>query len=137
MCRGSLYLFQRYFSTFVVLIFRLLCCLYKTWVLSRFCLAVPIWIKFRQEFIIGDHRLSALSPAVYPMKVYINYLVPVLVILVISSLKNKFICSYTSELVLLSFHCLFDFISWQFTCYTYRTHCFQCILCFPVKLIYQ
>ena len=34
------------------------------------------------------------------MKVYIHYLVSILVILFICSLKNKFICSYTSVLVL-------------------------------------
>ena len=40
-----------------------------------------------------------MSQAVYPMMVYIHYVVLILVILFICSLKNKFICSHTSDLV--------------------------------------
>ena len=53
--------------------------------------------KFCQELSIWNHILSALSPALSPLKVEILDSVQLLAIIFIYLLKNKFICSYTSE----------------------------------------
>ena len=56
-------------------------------------------IKLWQDISISNIRLSALSSAVSPLKVEIIYSVLISFILLICSLKNNYICSYTSKCI--------------------------------------